>query len=222
MKREMIKAEHSIWARFVFNFYIDRLLKKSFSHFYLVNELPNISKDKSLIVTPNHISWWDGFFIDYLSRKKFNRKMYLMMLESSLKKYWFFKKVGAYSIEPSNPRSIVDTVKYTNEILYNKENFVVTYPQGEIEPFEKRPLSIKEGLKLLVKGNSDLTFVLPIAFKIQYYEKQNPAVICRFGEVINGGIILSDYEKYKMLFADNLDELNKCAFKKEFVTDLFE
>lgn len=218
----MIKAEHSIWARLVFNLYINRLLKKSFSNFYLTNEPPDISNEKSLIVTPNHVSWWDGFFIDFLSRKKFNRKMYLMMLESSLKKYWFFKKVGAYSIEPSNPRSIVDTVKYTNDILYSKESFVVTYPQGEIEPFEKRPLSIKSGLKLFVKEHSDNTLVLPIGFKIQYYDKKNPSVICRFGDLLTGSEIKKDYDRYIKIFTNNLDELNNSANEKNFIMDLFE
>lgn len=218
----MIKAEHSIWARLLFNLYINRLLKKSFSNFYLANEPPDISNEKSLIVTPNHVSWWDGFFIDYIARKILNRKMYLMMLESSLKKYWFFKKVGAYSIEPSNPRSIVDTVKYTNDILYNKESFVVTYPQGEIEPFEKRPLLIKSGLKLFVKEHSDNTLVLPIGLKIQYYDKKNPSVICRFGDLLTGSEIKKDYERYIKIFTNNLNELNNSANEKNFIMDLFE
>lgn len=216
----MIKAEHSNIARLIFNPYINRIIKKSFSNFYLVNLYPSVSSESSLIVTPNHISWWDGFFIDFVNRKKINRKMYLMMLESSLKKYWFFKKVGAYSIDPDNPRSIVETVKYTNEILNDTKNFVVTYPQGKIEPFEKRPIDIKEGLKLLIKNSSDKKFVLPVGFKIQFYNEKNPAVICRFGELIEVKLILEDYNQFRFKFTENIDLLNEAANQKSFIEDL--
>lgn len=216
----MIRAEHLKIARYIFDPYINRLIKKSFSNFYLVNSLPEINSDSSLIETPNHISWWDGFFIDFINRKKINRKMYLMMLESSLKKYWFFKKVGAYSIDPDNPRSIVETVKYTNEILNNTRNFVVTYPQGKIEPFEKRPVDLKEGLKLFIKDSTDKKLVLPVGFKIQFYNEKKPAVICRFGELIEAKLILEDYNQFKIKFTENLDLLNEAANQKSFIEDL--
>ncbi|MDX1777464.1 MAG: hypothetical protein R3339_01145, partial [Thermodesulfobacteriota bacterium] len=96
----MIKASHKKWARLIFNPYCDLLLKRNFSQFLLVNDFPQLSPKLPLIITPNHISWWDGFFIYYLSKKKFNRKIYLMMLESSLEKFWFFQKIGAFSINP--------------------------------------------------------------------------------------------------------------------------
>ena len=59
----MIKADHKKWAEFVFDIYLRRLLKKSFYDFRIINELPAFDYSKSIIVTPNHFSWWDGFFI---------------------------------------------------------------------------------------------------------------------------------------------------------------
>ena len=165
MRQVMIRADHKIWAETIFFPYVTRILKKSFSNFYLVNDFPSIPSDRSLIITPNHISWWDGFFIYYLVKKKFNRKIYLMMLESSLEKFWFFQKIGAFSINPANAKSIIESFGYSREVLSNKNNFLVTYPQGEIEAFEKRPLNLKAGIKSMVKPMKELVDILPVGFK---------------------------------------------------------
>jgi 1-acyl-sn-glycerol-3-phosphate acyltransferase len=217
----MIKAEHKRWARILYDLYIKRILKKSFSHFYLSNKLPNIPYDKALIITPNHISWWDGFFIDYVTKNTLNRKIHLMMLESSLNKFWFFKKVGAYSIDPENPISIIETFNYSRDILEEKKNFVVSYPQGEIESFEKRPLSLKYGIKSLIRPIKSNVIVLPVGFKIEYYEERLPAVICRFGSLLNGEKLVDNISIYEEEFMKNLDSLSESSFNKKFIRDLF-
>ena len=145
----MIEAEHNKWARFIFNPYINHLLKTNFSSFYFVNKLPPIDESAGLIVTPNHFSWWDGFIIDFIARKLIRRKIHIMMLEDQLKKYWFFKKVGAYSVNLSNPVSITRTLRYTNDVLKSPQNFVVLYPQGKIQSFNEKNIIVKEGLKHL-------------------------------------------------------------------------
>lgn len=218
----MIQAEHSKIARLIFNPYINKLLRKSFTNFYLVNKLPDIPENKSLIITPNHISWWDGFFIDFVARKFIDKKLHLMILESSLKKYWFFKKLGCYSITPENKQSVLETTKYTRKILSDPNNFVITYPQGEIEPFEKRPLQIKEGLKLFLNENPQNIIVLPVGFKIQYYNEKNPSVICKFGNTIEGESVLKDFAFFENEFIKNLDGLNKAVFNKDFYRDILK
>jgi 1-acyl-sn-glycerol-3-phosphate acyltransferase len=115
----MIKADHKYWARALFNSYIKRLLKKHFNSFLLTNNLPDINNHK-LIITPNHFSWWDGFFIDFVNEKLIKRKLHILMLEDQLKRYWFFRKLGAYGFNPSNPKSIIEAVNYTKDVLNDK------------------------------------------------------------------------------------------------------
>ena len=218
----MIKAEHKNWARFIFNIYIDKLLKNNFISYYLLNSYPAINKNLSIVLTPNHISWWDGFFVDYIIKNSSNRKMYIMMLEEQLKQFWFFKKLGAYSINPGSGSSLLTTVKYTRELVKNPENVAVIYPQGTIEPFEKRPLTIKKGLKLFIENMPDEIAVIPVAFKIQYFNEKKPAVIARFGKILNAETICSDYQSYITEFYRNLDELNKAVFENKFQNDLFK
>lgn len=203
----MIKAEHKWWARLIFNPYIDYLLKKNFGHFYLLNEFPGIDKSAGLIIAPNHFSWWDGFISDYLSRKLVKRKIHVMMLEDQLKRYWFFQKVGAYSINPANPVSMARTLKYSREIVTSPDNLVVLFPQGEIQSMNNKSVSIKEGLKLLLEGDIPDIYILPLAVKFEYGRNKNPDIIARFGKLIEAREIKKDFELFTGEFLNNIENL---------------
>ena len=216
----MIKAEQKNWARLVFNPYIKRLLKKNFNNFYQTNEVPKLEKNKSILVTPNHISWWDGFFIDFAVRNIFNKNIFLMMLEEQLKKFWFFSKLGAYSINPGNVKSVLETVNYSSLLLEQPENFVVVYPQGKIEAYEKRPLKLKKGLELIIKTSNKNFIVLPVSFRIQYYNEKKPSVLFRFGEQLDPNKIVKDFDLFQIAFYENLNHLSQNTLDKQFIRDL--
>lgn len=203
----MIKAEHKWWARIIFNPYVDHLLKKSFKSFYLLNDLPAIDKSAGLILTPNHFSWWDGFISDFVTRKLIKRKIHVMMLEEQLKRYWFFKKVGAYSINPANPVNMVKTFNYSRNIVTSPENLIVLFPQGEIQSMNSKTISIKEGLEVLLGNFEAEIFVLPLAVKFEYGENRCPNIIGRFGKLLKGSEIKADFKLFKTEFINNIEIL---------------
>ncbi len=207
----MIKAGHKYWAEKVFAIYIRRELKKHFGGFYVVNEFPVINDNDPLVITPNHISWWDGFFMDLIDKKYIKRKIHLMMLERELKKYPFFSKLGAYSIRQESRASIAESFRYTREVIKNRENYAVIYPQGEIEPIDKIPPDIKPGIKLLTgEGPDDVKF-LPAAFRIEWYNNKLPVVLCRWGEPVTRDEISKDFDIFRMKFADNIKKLRELS-----------
>lgn len=197
----MIKAAHKKWARLLYDFYIRHLLKSNFQNFYLVNDFTSVTKNEGLIVTPNHFSWWDGFFIDVTLQKFLDRKIFILMLEEQLRKYWFFQKIGAFSINQKNPKSIAETFQYMIEVVCNSENYLVFYPQGEIEPYDKRPMTIKDGLKFLINKIQTSVNILPVAFKIKYSNYKKPDVFVRFGQMLSSNDIKNNYNLY-------IDEFN--------------
>jgi hypothetical protein len=217
----IIEAKHNRTAFFIFNFYLNRLLRKNFSNFFLVNLPPELPKNKSVIITPNHMSWWDGFFLHQVNIKSIKKNLYFMMLRKQLDRFWFFKYLGAYSIQPDKPKSISETIRYTKKILVNHKNAVAFYPQGEIEPYDKRPINLKEGLQLFLRDVKNECVVLPIAFKIQYYNEKYPAIIFRSGGIISANEILNDFNVLESEFVANLDALNESASSKKFAVDLF-
>jgi 1-acyl-sn-glycerol-3-phosphate acyltransferase len=218
----MIKAQHNKLAGLIFFPYMKRLLRRNFSAFYMANNFPVIPDDCSLVITPNHISWWDGFFIRHAVSQSCSRKIHIMMLEQQLNKYKFFSRLGAFSVNPLNPLSIITTKNYVTEILANTGNYVVIYPQGEIEAVEKTPLSVKSGLKYFVKGCSKKCLILPAAFKIQYYDKKHPAVIARFGSLIPADIVINDFDKYINEFNGNVKLLLEASYNKTFTGNCFD
>lgn len=205
----MIKAERNRIALFVFDIYLDRLLKKYFHDFILINDFPSIRDDKSLIVAPNHFSWWDGFFVYYSLRKLTKKKTYIMMLEEQLKRYWFFQKIGCFSVNPNNKQSTIVTMKYTIELLNNPDNCVVIFPQGEIEPFDKNPLSYNKGIEFLAEYSKNEFDMLPVANKIYYTNQKLPFVLMRTDQIINSSDVKIKSVSLFDVFGKNLLEVSK-------------
>jgi 1-acyl-sn-glycerol-3-phosphate acyltransferase len=196
----MIKAEHKAWAHFIFDIYLNRIIKRDFQGFYIIGELPDLDNNKGLIITPNHFSWWDGFFIYYLMKKFSSRKIYIMMLEDQLKSYSFFKKLGAFSINQQNTKSIIDTINYASTLI-SGDSYLVIYPQGEIESYEKRPLTVKEGLVKIIEKAEIETDVLPVSFKIHYTTTRKPFLYATFGNPITARVVQNNFK----LFADSFN-----------------
>jgi len=218
----IIEAKHSRTASLIFNAYLKRLLRKNFTNFFLTNLPPELPENKSVIITPNHMSWWDGFFLHQVNIESIKKNLYFMMLRKQLDRFWFFKYLGAYSIQPDNPKSISETIRYTKTILVNHKNAVAFYPQGEIEPFDQRPINLKKGLQLFLKNSIDKCVVLPVAFKIQHYNEKYPAVVFRSGRFLSPAEIVNDFSIFENEFVGNIEALNEAAFKKNFVKDIFK
>lgn len=205
----MIKAEHKKWAEIIFYSYLKRLLKKSFFDFRLVNQLPDIDKTKSILITPNHFSWWDGFFVYWLNKNLVKRKLYVMMLEEQLKRYWFFQKVGCFSIDLNDNRKMIISLKYSIDLLSKTGNLVTLYPQGEIQPFNKSNIELKDGVSFLAKSCFTEFQILPIAFKIDFTKEKLPVIFGRFGNVLSSKQVAIYPQLYKEEFINNLNNLKK-------------
>ncbi len=177
----MIKAQHSNFAHFIFKLYLKRLVKSSFHSFRLVGEIPNINNSLPLIITPNHSTWWDGFFVYLLNEQFFMRKFYLLMLEKQLNKYKFFSKLGAFSIEQSAPKKVLESIHYSAGIL-NHDSVFFIFPQGELLPNNIRPIRFQKGLKKIIEIYGKKLTILPMAMKAELLGEQKPDVLFSFGE----------------------------------------
>jgi 1-acyl-sn-glycerol-3-phosphate acyltransferase len=218
----MIKAKHNKYARLIFSAYLNTILKKDFSHFYIVNEIPELPADKAILITPNHISWWDGFFIDYINRRYFKRTIFIMMLEEQLKIYKYFRMVGAYSINPGHKKEITKSLSYTSELLSEQENLVVFYPEGVLKPFDTKPGALKKGLMKLAKSNSASFAALPVAFKLSFYNERKPEIYAYFGPIINADLIKNDITLYEGIFNENIKAVHTASLQRSFLRDMFQ
>ncbi len=206
----MIKSAPNRLAFLLIDKYLHRLMKKSFSSFRLMNEIE--PSENPIVFTPNHISWWDGFFIYLAVKKHYKKNVYIMMLEEQLKKYKFFRLTGCFGIKPSNPRSIIEASDYVAGLLKDSNNAVVIYMQGMIEPQDKEEIKIKSGLSFFLRNAPENTVLINAAFRIQFADKKTPDVYYKFSGKTLKNEYYSDKEKYYSLFRENINSLKLSAF----------
>lgn len=179
----MIRAQHRLWADIIFQPYLTWLFKRHFHEIQLLGTRPKIPNDLPVLLLPNHSTWWDGFFVYLLNKRIFRRTAYLMMLERQLTKYKFFARIGAYSIEPENRRSIIESLEYTAELLNQEMSLVSVFPQGELLPWHTRPLGYKRGVEWILQKYEKPVAVLPLAIRTEYLGEKRPSVFFLFGAV---------------------------------------
>lgn len=186
----MIKPSHSSFHCWLINIYIGFILKTDFCDVTITG---NIKPDKrSILLIPNHFSWWDGFFAWHLNKKLFKKQYHVMMLEKELAKRRFFSKAGAFSIN-LNSRSIISSLNYCQQILSNPNNLLLMFPQGRLESQHHTNIKFRKGIERIAK-QSPQTRIIFAACLTDYYSHRKPSLTIALKEY-NGERNLSSMEK---------------------------
>jgi hypothetical protein len=172
----MIHARHQVLAEAIFRPYITGLLERSFRALRILGEAPRASPDLPMIAVANHNTWWDGFFIYLLNSAVFHRKLYVMMLEEQLRRFPFFSSVGAFSIRPGRPRSVIESLSYSAALLSRRDTLLCIFPRGELVPYGARPLGFKRGLERILKIHGKPVNLVQTAMKCEFLEERKPDV----------------------------------------------
>lgn len=203
----IIKAKHNFLIYNFFKFYLKFIIKKYFSGVNVYGSY--IEKNLPILIIANHISWWDGFWVMYLNMKIFKRKFYFMMLEEQLKKYWYFKYCGGYSIK-KNSKSIIESLKYSIEILSNPKNLLMLFPQGKIESQHKHIIEFEKGVEKIIKQLKNPVQIIFEVNLVDYYSNKKPTLNIFFQEVFIEDLfnlsIKSISEKYNSFFQNCIDK----------------
>lgn len=215
----MITARHTAWADQIFAWYLSRLCRRHFHKISVLGKIPETNPDLPLLLLPNHSTWWDGFFVYLLNRKLFRRKIYLMMLEAQLARYKFFSRLGAYSINPHSAVSIKNSLRYSVAVLNEKMTprpLLCIFPQGELLPWNKRPLIYKNGLETILSGYGGKVNLLPLAIKTEFLNEQRAEVFLLFDEntIINSNTF-SGMQSLQTSEEILLDDLRQRVIQKE-------
>jgi len=205
----MIKARHFAPADALFGWYLGRLFRAHFHSFHLLGSMPRFESALPLLLYPNHSTWWDGFFIHYLNRVLFHRRTYLMMLEEQLVHHSFFRYVGAFSIDPASLAAVRRSLEFCLSILSSSRPVLLCiFPQGELLPWDRRPLDFKGGVGSLLKRHPGRINLCPLAIRIEFKAEQRPEVYFQLGEnrIVDGGTRLAavDLEKRSEGLLDEL------------------
>lgn len=153
----MIRAKHTktwfIISKFLPNF----LTGFFFRNVRYIGEYEE--KGLPILLISNHFSWFDGFIQIPLNFKVFKRRYHFMMLEKELRKNKFLTQVGASSIVKGKRKSL-ESLKYAVEILQNKENLFLFFPQGAIQSVYTKEFTFEKGLLSYILKNMKNDFQL--------------------------------------------------------------
>jgi len=185
----MIYPTPKKWADYIFIRYLRYLFKSDFSAIYSLKTIPEIPNNNACIITPNHSSWYDGFIVYWINKIYWKKKFRVLMLSEQLKKYYFFKNIGACGFAPTEPQDVLKFIRYSTNLII-PENIFVFFPQGKIIPETGNSYELKLGLKL-IKSNYP-TEILPIHFRIVHLNERKPVLFILPGQFIPFAEYLKD------------------------------
>lgn len=175
-------SESAFHIRF-FSFYTKWKLKRSFKQVW-INQEYEPDKDSRTVYFLNHNSWWDGLLPLYLNEYFFHQNARAIMEEKQMRKHTFFSKIGAFSIDLSNPRSIVRSMRYALSSLEREKACLFIYPEGKITPVSESTPEFKNGLSWLYKNTADIDFV-PIGIYSHSFRSAKPELYILIGDSVD-------------------------------------
>ena len=181
----MIKANHSIFHSWLINQYICYILNTDFHAVKIKGDIK--PDDRSVLLIPNHFSWWDGFFGWHLNQNIFRKKFHVMMLEQELSQRMFFSRVGAFSVNLGS-RSIIESLNCSINILESPSNLLLMFPQGKLESQHVNTVTFHKGVERIAGrvGNTRIVFAVCLT---DYFSNRKPTLTISLKEY-NGPRIL--------------------------------
>ncbi len=199
----MIKAKYNRFFCPLFKWLSRFLVKRNFCFIHIEREFND--NGHSVLAIANHISWWDGFWVEYLNLKTIHRTFNFMMLEEQLKKHWYFQQIGGYSVR-KNSREVIESIDYTAELLNKDGNLVLMFPQGEIHSAHTHAVHFENGIQYIIKKCKDAAQVLFVVNITDYFSNAKPHLFiytktCTAGFLKNRNI----EEEYNLFFTEVLN-----------------
>lgn len=167
------------------------------------------------LLLANHSCWWDLFFAHFLN-EAIPVDGYGMMEHFNLRRFGFFRRIGAFSVDRTDPRSVREALDYTVELLRGPRAAVWVFPQGRIVANDARPLEFQPGLRALVRRAGRLRAVA-VALRYEFWQDERPEAFARFGEPawIDRAEAGSAIATWQRRLADELDALRADALAQD-------
>jgi len=193
----ILKSKHH---PIIYPFFKQYAIRKITKHYHKINIIGDYeNKDTSILLIANHVSWWDGFFAMYLNVKIFKRKFHFMMLEEQLRKYMFFNKSGGFSVKKGS-KNILESINYTSELLTNKNNLVLLFPQGKIQSLYTSSFQFEKGVERILKNANCKVQIIFLANLVDYFSNPKPSLYMYLSEYqqleISAETLQNDYNSF--------------------------
>ncbi len=183
-KLSRIRFSPTVWR--LFDLYLGVITAFRFHRVVISGALDMPEPKCPVILISNHSTWWDGFFLRLLQKRRFAAwPLYTVTLASEQHKLpFFFKRLGILPMG-SGPRHTLGLMRSllarANEA---RGEIVVSYfPQGKIYPSSKRPLDFRRGVEVLARYLGAV--VIPVGIHIEPMQNKKPTAFIVVGPTLS-------------------------------------
>ncbi len=170
----MIRATENEWIKRAFYWFESKIVFPRKFNKINVQKI-EIRRDHSVLLLQNHFSWWDGFFGSYLAYMVLHKSYHVMVQEDQLRKHWYFRYKGAFSIRKKS-RDIIESINYAAEQLNDPKNMVMIFPQGRLQSMHTDDIKIENGVYKLIKSVHGPCQIIYCAAVVDFLESFKPSV----------------------------------------------
>jgi len=139
-------------------------------HVYGADQL-HFDRHRSHLYVANHSSFWYGIVLYHWLRAQRRQPIYCMIDEAQVREHPFFRRVGGFSIDRTNPRDGVLALDHAAKLLNDSPASVILFPQGEIRHNDARPLAFQSGVGQIV-NQSPASCVVSVALRYEFWKEQ--------------------------------------------------
>jgi len=176
-----IPAKESRFLIWFFDLYTRWLLRRRFKNIFIKQDY-KADTDAKTVYYINHNLWWDGLLPLYLSRNVFHQTARAFMEDKQMRKHRFFSKIGAFSINLSDPRSTLRSLRFAIDSLKKLNSSLYIYPEGEITPVSASKPEFKKGMAWLYQNTDIEIDFVPIAFYSHTFRDSKPELYINIGK----------------------------------------
>lgn len=177
----MIPAHPQPWAEWLFRGYLRWLMRRHLRRLCVREPQEPMPEQLPWLWIANHNTWWDGFSLYMINRHLFGRRLYLLMLEEQLRRFWFFRLLGAYGVRQGDGTDALRVLRYTRELLDQQPPpVVVWFPQGELLPYGS-PIRFAGGIELLLRLLTAPVWLQTVGIYPLLYAHPRPELSVGFG-----------------------------------------
>lgn len=188
----MAEPRFSFAALAAFELLFRRWMRARLHAIHLSGALPTaLPAGRPLIFAANHVSWWDGFVLREVQRRlRPGWRVQVLMHEAELRRFGFFRWLGAVPLDPARPASLLGALKRVAGFARQyPETVVFLFPQGRIWPTTRRPLGFRRGVELLARELDAV--VVPVAIHLEPLNHPAPSAFVAVGAPLLPGEAVS-------------------------------
>ncbi|QUV85650.1 lysophospholipid acyltransferase family protein [Chloracidobacterium aggregatum] len=183
----MLPAQPSPLFQRVVHAYNQHLLRRAFHAVWWRGvDVFTAEPRRPLLIYANHPGWWDPLLAFFVVRRT-GRDGYMMGEETTLRTFRFFRWMGGFSVNRADARDVARSIRYASERLAAPSTALWIFPQGEIVPPDKRPLTFLPGAAHILRRTT-ACIAVPTAIRYEFHDQPRPEVFLDFGpgELIRG------------------------------------